>query len=75
MTLVPYYRVSYRGRYYEAGQPVDITAEDAEEMKVHGTIFEREQPKESAGETEGAREVATAPEKTARKPGRPKKVQ
>ncbi len=73
MTLVPYYRVSYRGKYYEAGRPVDIMAEDAEEMQVHGTIFEREQPQEA--EEEGARESTTAPEKTARKPGRPKKVQ
>lgn len=66
MTLVPYYRVSYRGKYYEAGHSVEIMAEDAEEMQIHGTIFERE---------EEARETNTAPEKTARKPGRPKKVQ
>lgn len=38
MIFVPAYTVSYKGRFYLAGQPVQIDAKDKEEMSRHGRI-------------------------------------
>ena len=38
MIFVPAYTVSYKGRFYFAGQPVRIDAKDKEEMSRHGRI-------------------------------------
>ena len=36
MKFIPNYRVCYGGRFYEAGNPFSIKAEDADMMKRHG---------------------------------------
>lgn len=58
MRLVPKYRVSYRGEFYEAGHPFTIDESDLDEMKIHGTILEDSEP----------------PLTEHRRPGRPRRV-
>lgn len=40
MKLIPHYRVSYQGAFYEAGTAFDIQPEDREEMARHGNILD-----------------------------------
>lgn len=55
--IIPKYRVSYHGRFYEHGEAFKIDASDADYMKQHGIILEEQ----------------SVPIETPRKPGRPAK--
>lgn len=61
--LVPYYRVKYNGQFYEAGEGFPIDAEDVDEMKHHGVVYEDKR-------TAPAAEIITEP----KRPGRPRKA-
>lgn len=62
MICRPKYNVIYRGEFYPAGSDFEISANDAEEMAVHGTIEERDI---NPGK----------PEEQKRKAGRPRKAE
>lgn len=59
MRIIPKYRVSYKGVFYEAGEEFQIENKDAEEMKRHGAVL---------GDP-------TPPTVEAKKPGRPRRVE
>lgn len=42
MKFTPEYGVFYRDGFHAAGEPFEILAEDAEEMKQHGKVEEPE---------------------------------
>lgn len=46
MKFTPKYTVSYRGAFHPAGKPFDIAAEDAEEMRKHGTVEAADEPEQ-----------------------------
>lgn len=58
MKFIPNYRVCYGGRFYEAGVPFSIKANDADMMKRHGTVLDEPTPLPAA----------------AKKPGRPRRT-
>ena len=41
MKFIPNYRVCYGDRFYEAGTPFPIKADDANMMKRHGTVLDK----------------------------------
>lgn len=43
MKLIPKYRVSYHGRFYEHGEAFQIEESDANMMKKHGEIMEEQE--------------------------------
>ena len=74
MRFVPYYRVSYHGKYYRAGIEFDIDECDEEAMGKQGRIVGGGPPKK----VEPARAVSSTvtsvkAEKPVRKAGRPRK--
>lgn len=71
MKLVPYYRVSYNGHFYEAGDCFEIRPEDAEIMSAHGYVIQSKAEKKEPAETTAE---SAAPATTAKRPGRPKKA-
>lgn len=71
MRFVPYYTVSYRGKFYRAGVEFEIDDADANFMRKHGVITGVNPP-----ETDKTSQAANAlfePEKLVRKAGRPRK--
>lgn len=71
MRFVPYYTVSYRGKFYRAGVEFEIDDNDANFMREHGVITGVTPP-----ETDQNSQAANAlfePEKPVRKAGRPRK--
>lgn len=48
MKFIPNYRVCYCGRFYEAGTPFPIKADDADMMKRHGTVLDEPTPPPAA---------------------------
>ena len=73
MRFVPYYTVSYRGKFYPARVEFEIDDADADFMKKHGVITGVTPP-----ETNQTSQAATAlfePEKPVRKAGRQRKQQ
>lgn len=67
MRLILSYRIKYNGKFYEAGQAVEIRDDDAEELKRHGKIVEdKPQPQENKTTSQGTSEV--------KKPGRPRRA-
>lgn len=73
MRFVPYYTVSYRGKFYRAGTEFEINSEDADLMSGHGNVI-GEKPSER-GKASQAANALTEPEKLVRKAGRPRKQQ
>ncbi len=59
----PFYTVSYRGKFHQAGKAFSIDEGDAEEMSKHGIISKETTPKEEEAQ----------PEKEQHKRGRPSK--
>ena len=53
MKFTPDYGVFYRDGFHAAGEPFEILAEDAEEMKQHGRVEEPE-PEAEAPDPEPA---------------------
>lgn len=73
MRFVPYYTVSYRGKFYRAGVEFEIDDNDANFMRKHGVITGVTPP-----ETDQNSQAVNAlfePEKPVRKVGRPRKQQ
>lgn len=64
MKLIPKYRISYKGMFYENGEAIEIDSKDMDSMKRHGKIVE-EEPRVHPS-------VPTSSIPT-RKPGRPPK--
>lgn len=58
MRCIPDYRVCYGGRFYEAGNPFSIKAEDTDMMKRHGMVLDEPTP----------------PPAAQKKPGRPRRA-
>lgn len=73
MRFVPYYTVSYHGKFYRAGAEIEIDDDDANLMGKHGKIV-GVNPSETVN-TSQAVNALTEPEKPARKAGRPRKQQ
>lgn len=71
MRFVPYYTVSYRGKFYRAGAEIEIDDEDAGLMRKHGK-FIGEKVSET-GKTSQKASAENEPEKPVRKAGRPRK--
>lgn len=44
MKCIPNYRVGYKEKFYEAGQPFEINSKDAAEMRKHGTVLDDPTP-------------------------------
>ena len=44
MRCIPKYRVGYHGKFYEAGWEFKIAPEDADEMRMHGTVLDDPTP-------------------------------
>jgi len=53
--FIPDYRVSYKGRFYEAEEELQIDPADAEEMRRHGEVIDEP---EDAGNTSDEQETA-----------------
>lgn len=73
MRFVPYYTVSYRGKFYPAHVEFEIDDVDADFMRKHGVITGVTPP-----ETDQNSQAVNAlfePEKPVRKAGRPRKNQ
>lgn len=73
MRFVPYYTVSYHGKFYRAGAEIEIDDDDANLMGKHGKII-GVKPSEVV-KTSQAVNAADEPEKPVRKAGRPRKQQ
>ena len=73
MRFVPYYTVSYHGKFYRAGAEIEIDDDDANLMGKHGKII-GVKPSEVT-KTSQAVNAADEPEKPVRKAGRPRKQQ
>lgn len=73
MRFVPYYTVSYHGKFYRAGDELEIEDSDIELMEKHGKVVGVESS-EMIKKTQAVNALAV-PEKTARKPGGPRKQQ
>lgn len=71
MRCVPYYTVSYKGKFYRSGVEFEIDDKDADLMSMHGRIH-REIPSEVAIAPQAVSASAAA-EKPVRKGGRPRK--
>lgn len=71
MRFVPYYTVSYRGKFYPARVEFEIDDADADFMREHGVITGVTPP-----ETDQISQAVNAlfePEKTVKRAGRPRK--
>ena len=44
MKCIPNYRVGYKEKFYEAGQPFEINSKDAVEMRKHGKVLDDPAP-------------------------------
>ena len=73
MRFVPYYTVSYHGKFYRAGAEFEIDDNEADLMRKHGKII-GEKPSEVV-KTSQAANALFEPEKPVRKAGRPRKKQ
>ena len=73
MRFVPYYTVSYHGKFYRAGVEFEIKADEAEIMSKHGKIVS-ETPSELVEKT-AQTVTADIEEKPVKKAGRPRKQQ
>ena len=73
MRFVPYYTVSYRGKFYPARVEFEIDDADADFMKKHGVITGVTPPE--TNKTSQAANASIEPEKPVRKAGRPRKQQ
>ena len=71
MRFVPYYTVSYRGKFYSAGVEFEIDDADANFMRKHGVITGVTTPE--IDQTSQAANALFEPEKPVRKAGRPRK--
>lgn len=72
MRFVPYYTVSYHGKFYRAGVEFEIDDKDVESMSRHGKTIGANPSElvEQAAQTANATQ-----EKPVRKAGRPRKQQ
>lgn len=73
MRFIPYYTVSYRGKFYPAGVEFEIDDADANFMRKHGAITGVTPPE--IDHTSQAVNALFEPEKPVRKAGRPRKNQ
>lgn len=73
MRFVPYYTVSYRGKFYPAHVEFEIDDADADFMRKHGVITGVTPP--DADQNYQAANTLFEPEKPVRKAGRPRKNQ
>ena len=73
MRFVPYYTISYHGKFYRAGAEIEIDDSDVNLMEKHGEIV-GVKPSEMVN-TSQAVNASIEPEKTVRKSGRPRKKQ
>ena len=73
MRFVPYYTVSYHGKFYRAGTEFDIDMKDADFMSKHGDVI-GEKPFEE-DKTSQTANALIEPENPVRKAGRPRKNQ
>ena len=42
--FTPFYTVSYHGKFYPAGVPIEIDESDVSEMSLHGTVSTVNEP-------------------------------
>lgn len=73
MRFVPYYTVSYHGKFYRAGAEIEIDDDDANLMGKHGKIV-GVKPSEAVNPSQAVNAL-TEPERPVRKAGRPRKQQ
>lgn len=73
MRFVPYYTVSYHGKFYRAGAEIEIDDKDVDLMGKHGKVIGVKPPE--MDQISQAVNALIEPEKPARKAGRPRKKQ
>lgn len=71
MKLIPFYRVSYRGDFHEAGSAFAIDPADREEMDRHGNIVDEPEAHAELAETPVTQAQAEAKPKR----GRPRRAE
>lgn len=71
MRFVPYYTVSYHGKFYRAGVEFEIDDADANFMKKHGVITDVTPPE--TDQTSQAESASLEKEKPVKRVGRPRK--
>lgn len=62
--FTPFYTVSYHGKFYPAGVPIEIDEGDVPEMSLHGTVSTVKEPEPPAEpEKSAGLEPPAGPEK------------
>lgn len=69
MLFTPNYAVSYKGRFYQAGEQFEIAENDAAEMSRHGTVQQLppEEPEQEMPVLEEPQEIAEPPQEASKR--------